>query len=344
MQLFDGGPRGWPNGVCNRDDACQAPIDRHVDDGAAGALESVGLGLQFVHGHALRGHQQAVAQMHPAPAHPTHRALAVDIGVIGGAIRDRPGVLENRLCQRVLGMRLHGGRNLDQARLVPVRRRHGIHHVGLSHRQGASLVENHHVEPGALLDGLGMFEQDAVAGPKARANHDRHGRREAQRIRAGNHEHRNGQGQGEQQRLAEPPKPHGKRQHADHDRRQHQPLRGAVGQELRRRLGVLGSLYQLDDLGECGIRADLGGAVGEGAAAVDGAANHQSARRLLHRHRLAGEHRFVDLGLAFEYLTIDRHLGAWTHDDHLAYLDVVGGDLHIDIVPAHDRPRWREFE
>ena len=48
--------------------------------------------------------------------------------------------------------------------------------------------------------------------------------------------------------------------------------------------------------------------------------------RLGHRHRLAGDHRLVDVALALGQLAIDRHLLAGPHAQQVADLD--GVDLH----------------
>ena len=115
-------------------------------------------------------------------------------------------------------------------------RRHNLHHLGLAHGERAGLVEDDDVELGGVFERRGVLEQNAVRRAQAGAHHDRHRRRESQRIRAGDHEDRDGHGHGEQQRLSDQPEPHRKGRETDDDRRNHQPLRGLVRQELRRRL------------------------------------------------------------------------------------------------------------
>ena len=65
------------------------------------------------------------------------------------------------------------------------------------------------------------------------------------------------------------------------DGQDHQVLRGPVGQPLAGRLGVLRLLDQVHDLGERGVRADLGGAEAHAAAAVDRARDHRVPGRFV---------------------------------------------------------------
>ena len=63
------------------------------------------------------------------------------------------------------------------------------------------------------------------------------------------------------------------------ERDEHEPERGAVGEALPGRLGVLRLLDELDDLRERGVRADRGRAGAQRAVLVDGRADELVARR-----------------------------------------------------------------
>ena len=90
------------------------------------------------------------------------------------------------------------------------------------------------------------------------------------------------------------------------ERDQHEPERGAVGEPLAGRLGVLRLLDELDDLRERGVRADGGRAGAQRAVLVDRRADQLVAGRLVDRQALAGDHRLVDLALALLDLGVDR--------------------------------------
>jgi hypothetical protein len=87
-----------------------------------------------------------------------------------------------------------------------------------------------------------------------------------------------------QQRLSDPPEPHCKGRKTDDDCSEHQPLRGLVRQELRRRLRVLCLLHQFHDLRQRSVGPDLRRLVAKTAALIDRRANHRGAWPLLDRH------------------------------------------------------------
>ena len=65
-------------------------------------------------------------------------------------------------------------------------------HPRLSFRQRAGLVHDQRVDPLEPLERFGVSDQHARAGAPARADHDGHRRRQAERARAGDDQHRNG--------------------------------------------------------------------------------------------------------------------------------------------------------
>ena len=76
-------------------------------------------------------------------------------------------------------------------------------------------------------------------------------------------------------RPEDEPDEEGQRRHRHH--RRHEPRGDAVDQRLDRQLGALRLLHHADDLGQQRVGADLGGAIGEAAGLVDGAADDLGA-------------------------------------------------------------------
>ena len=94
-------------------------------------------------------------------------------------------------------------------------------------------------------------------------------------------------------------------------------------------------LHQLDDLRERSVGADLGGGVAEAAAFVDRRADHRVAGDLLHRHRLARQHRLIDLRAAFGNQAIDRDLVTRLDHDGFAHQHRRGGHLGLGAAAQH---------
>ena len=171
--------------------------------------------------------------------------------------------------ERVLGVALGGRDQAQQLVLVDAVGGRDGDDLGLAAGQRAGLVEHDGVERRGLLERHRVLEQDAALGAEAGADHDRRRGREPERVRAGDDD----DGDGEQQRLlhvaADDEVPDGERQAAADERDEHQPERGAVGEALAGRLGVLGLLDELDDLRERGVGADRGRAGAQRAVLVD---------------------------------------------------------------------------
>ena len=67
------------------------------------------------------------------------------------------------------------------------------------------------------------------------------------------------------------------------------------------------------------------------------AANTSIAGGLVHRHRLAGQHRFVDRGSALADRAVDGDLLAGPHPDDIADLDIFDGNLDLYAVAQDGR-------
>ncbi len=141
---------------------------------------------------------------------------------------------------------------------------------------------------GRLLERDRVLEQDPALGAEAGADHDRRRRRQAERVRAGDHD------DGDREQRARPATarptttvPDEERADAADERDEHEPERGPVGEPLRRRLRVLRLLDELDDLGERGVRADRGRAGPQRAVLVDRRADERRRRAASRPGRLS---------------------------------------------------------
>ena len=125
---------------------------------------------------------------------------------------------------------------------------------------------------------------------------------------------------------------------------EHQPERGPVREPLSGRLGVLRLLHERHDLGQRGVGADLGGPDPQRAGGVDGGADDRVARRLVHGQALAGDHRLVDLGLAFLDDPVGGDLGAGPDQEQVSDDDLRRGDLDRFAVADDEGLGWRQVE
>ena len=119
-------------------------------------------------------------------------------------------------------------------------------------------------------------------------------------------------------------------------------MRGLVCQELRRRLRVLRLLYQFDDLRQRRVGSDFGRLVAKAAALVDGRTDDGSSRPLLDRHRLTGEHGFVDQRFAGLDRAVHRYLVAGPNHHNLAGQHFGRRDFDLGAVADHGGLRRRE--
>ena len=212
----------------------------------------------------------------------------------------------------------------------------------LALRQRAGLVDDERVDLLEDLERLGVLDEDARRRAAARAHHDRHRRREAERARARDdqHRHRLDQRVGEP-RLGPQRSPRdGAHERGRHDGR-HEVGGHAVGQALDRGAAPLGLADQLDDLREQRVPADALGPHHEAAGAVDGAARDPVARPLLDRHRLAGDHRLVDGAPSLEDDAVDRDPLAGPHAEPIADRDLIERHVLLAPVVAKDSRRLR---
>ena len=98
----------------------------------------------------------------------------------------------------------------------------------------------------------------------------------------------------------------------DHDRG-YEPGGDRIDESLDRRAGALCFGDHGHDLGQQSIAADAFRPHDETACRVDGGAGRLIARVLLGRHRLAGDHGFIDRAATLEHHVVDRNFLAGPH-------------------------------
>ena len=131
-------------------------------------------------------------------------------------------------------------------------------------------------------------------------------------------------------------------QHRRRNDERHEPAGDDVGDALDRRAAPLGGGHHVDDLREHVSRPTFFGTHLKRAGLVHRAADHRVADALLDRHRLAGEHRFVDRARAFGDLAVDGNLLARPDAQDVADLHLVERDFVVHAVADDAGRRRRE--
>ena len=210
------------------------------------------------------------------------------------------------------------------------------HHIGQrgpAFGDRAGLVENQGVDTGQRFNRRGFAKQHAGFRTATAGHHDRNGCGQAQRTRTGDdqHGHRIDHGVGKPRfRPEHPPASEGQQRYRNH--RRHKEQRNTIGQALQRSLRSLRLGHQRDDLRQHRFVADLGGTHDQAAGAVEGAAGDVIALGLLHRHRLAAQHRLVDIAASLQHHTIERNLLAGPHPQALAHDDLIQRNILLGTI------------
>ncbi len=253
------------------------------------------------------------------------------------------GVLALRLCRFLqrridgieIGERARKRRQTQDARAVVARHRHDVGHLHGIARQRARLVGAQDIHARGLVSGRQAREEHALARQGLRAERRRQSKRRGQ-----------GDGdRGEQRREAE--KGHVERVQARDEMR--------VENDDERDGAVQGGevLHRAHDRGLLGARGmgeahKLGGApeIGAGArrrdfrdrlaAANERAGIEQVARRRVHGHGFAGEHRLIHEHRARGEARIGRNDGAERQTDHVARHELCRRTLRPGAVAADE--------
>ncbi len=106
-----------------------------------------------------------------------------------------------------------------------------------------------------------------------------------------------------------------------------------IGQPGNGGFGTLGLLHHLDDLGEHGVLAHLGGLKGKSSRLVDGGTDHLIPRLLLHRDGFSCDHRLVHRGVPVSDNPIHGDLLPGPHYHEIPDRDFFHGDIHLLAFP-----------
>ena len=183
----------------------------------------------------------------------------------------------------------------------------------LALRERAGLVEDDDVELARPLEGEAVLHEQAVARAERGADGDDQRDGQAQRVRAGDDEHGGRAHEGLRRLTDDEPDEEGDGTGREGD--VEEGRRGPVGERLGARARGLRLRDQAHDARE--RRLVTGGGDPHPQAATGGhrPGDDLVALRLRHGHRLAGDHRLVDIGRAIDDDAVDGHAGAGP-DEH----------------------------
>ena len=97
----------------------------------------------------------------------------------------------------------------------------------------------------------------------------------------------------------------------------------------------MGLFDHADDLRQNRVAAHLGGAIGQAAGAINRAADESRTADLFHRHRLTGDHAFIDIGLPIDDNAVGGDLLAGAEVDDVAGFDLFQGQFDDGAVALH---------
>ena len=216
-----------------------------------------------------------------------------------------------------------------------MRGNHNVGHGRLAAGDRARLIEHRGAHAAQVLQRLGALKENAHLGALAGADHNGDGRGQAQRTRAADHQHGDGGGK----RFVDASgqrHPRHKSYGRDYKHHGHEHAGDLVGHAGDGRLGGVGVLDELDNLGERRVGAHTRGAEGKRARAVDRGRVDGVAGGLLHGDGLAGQCTFVHGRSALEYHAVDRDGLAGAHTQHLAGQNGIDVDGGLGAVLCHD--------
>ena len=242
-----------------------------------------------------------------------------------------------RVCAAALQARSNG-KPFDfvfcaQSRYFPVVERHQRSQHRPAQRQSAGFVERDRVDAASHLKRTRVLYQDATRRRHARTGHNRHGRRQAERTRAGDYQHRDRMDQCNLDTVAMK-QPARQCRERDEQYHRHEDGGGAIDQSLDRRLGRLRVFDQPDDPGQHAFSADRPHFDHQSTVAVDRAPRQQIIGPLGDRQRLACEHRLVDLRLAFEHACVGRNALTGTYHQAIALHDLPERHVALGALPV----------
>jgi hypothetical protein len=194
----------------------------------------------------------------------------------------RSGAGDDRRGKRVLTDLLEARGQAKQRRLLDARNSHDGDERRLALSESARLVHDQRRDALEGLQSLGVANQHAKLGAAARADHDRHWRRQAKRARASDDQDGNGVHERiGKARLGTHSRPDDERHDGHRDDRWHEPPRHCIGEPLNWRPRSLRIVDHAHDAREQRVAPDALCFEHECPGAVDGAAGDRRTRRLL---------------------------------------------------------------
>ena len=197
--------------------------------------------------------------------------------------------------------------------LTPTRRR-------LAFGQGAGLVDDQRVDLLHQLERLGILDEHAGARAAAGADHDRHRRRQPERAGAGDDQHGDGIDQREahrRRRAEERPDDKGRRRRRSRRPARTRPRSTSTSRWIGARVRCASATI-CDDLRQQRSLPTRSARMTKLPVPLTVAPVTLSAGALLDRHRLAGDHRFIDRAVALEHHAVDRDFLAGPHAQAIA--------------------------
>ena len=210
--------------------------------------------------------------------------------------------------------------------------RQEIRYPRLAGGNGAGLVQRHDLDTPRFFQRGGCFEQNAVLGAQAAADHDRHGRSQTQRAGAADDQHGNAACQRIPHCLAHQ-QPDDRGNHGDGNDRRDENARYLVGNFGNRRFGCRRVRHHLNDLGKGGVLADPGSPAFQEAGLIDRCGGNAVAGAFIRRDALAGQRRLIDSTGSLQHRAVHRNAFPRPDDKYIVLLHLLHRHGHFCAVP-----------
>ena len=194
-----------------------------------------------------------------------------------------------------------------------------IRHDRFSLGDRSRLIQHDRIHPVHQFQTLRILDQYIMFRPFTDPDHDRCRRRQSQRTRAGNNQHRDGRQQSmSKSKVSAYQHPHDKRDHRDPHHYRNKNSGNTVHQFLHGSFTSLCLLHHSDNIGQHGFSPHLIGTEAETSLLVYRSGIHGLSFHLLHGYRLPGNHALVDKRRSFRHFSIHRNLFSRFHDQHIS--------------------------
>jgi len=235
----------------------------------------------------------------------------------------------------MLGARLGDGGSVQQKLGRAVAGRADIENFGSAEGEGTSFVEKNGVDFAQFFEIKTAFDDRSLLRGAADGAEDRQWCACCDATGARNDYHRNGRTNVVRDQ---------KRQDRRTERKVHQIACQAVGNALNRCAGLFRSFYRFNDFPEGSFPAEAFDAQLKCAGLIDGAGIDGGAGLLLDRHRLAGDGRLVDEGMASHHLAVNRDAATRLHQHNVLRRDFGDVDVGPSSVPANGCRIWKKID